>query len=124
MSKRYQQRVSDIVRGHLTTLLARKANDPRLQMITITDVVVTPDAARADVHYSVLGDEETRAEVRAGLESATGWLRRELGRALRLRQTPELAFHYDPSLERGEHIARILDDLRLEANEEPGPPES
>jgi len=113
MSKKYQRRVSDLIRTHVTDLLGRKANDPRLQMITITDVTVTPDAVRADVHFSVLGGAEAQAEAQAGLESAAGWLRRELGRRLRLRNTPELVFHYDPSLERGEHIASILDELRL-----------
>jgi ribosome-binding factor A len=113
MSKRYQRRVADLVRTHLTDLLERKTNDPRLQMVTITDVAVTPDAARADVHFSVLGGDEAQAEARAGLESASGWLRRELGHRLRLRNTPRLAFHYDPSLERGEHIASILDELGL-----------
>ena len=123
MGKKYQRRVSDMVRRTLTTLLTRKVNDPRLQMVTITDVLVTPDAARADVHYSVLGDEETKTEVQAGLDSATGWLRREVGRTLRLRQTPELVFHYDPSLERGEHIASILDELRLGGEDEETSPE-
>jgi ribosome-binding factor A len=113
MTKKYQRRVSEMVRGHLMDLLARKVNDPRLKMITITDVTVTPDAVRADVHYSLLGGVESREEAQAGLASAAGWLRRELGRRIRLRNTPELVFHYDPSLERGEHIASILDELGL-----------
>jgi ribosome-binding factor A len=118
MSKRYQRRVSELIRGHLADLLERKANDPRLQMVTITDVTVTPDALRADVHFSVLGGAEAQAEAQAGLGSAAGWLRRELGRRLRLRNIPELVFHYDPSLERGEHIAGILDELGLSDEEE------
>ncbi|MBE9506837.1 MAG: 30S ribosome-binding factor RbfA [Chloroflexi bacterium] len=113
MSKRYQRRVSDLIRTHLVDLLRRKANDPRLQMVTITDVTVTPDTIRADVHFSVLGGAEAQAETQAGLESAAGWLRRELGSRLRLRNTPQLVFHYDPSLERGERIASILDELGL-----------
>jgi len=111
MGKKYQRRVSDLIRTHLMNLLERKVNDPRLEMITITDIVVTPDAARADVHFSVLGGVEEQAAALAGLNSAAGWLRRELGQRLRLRNTPELVFHYDPSLERGEHIAGILKEL-------------
>ncbi|TET54842.1 MAG: 30S ribosome-binding factor RbfA [Anaerolineales bacterium] len=118
MGKKHRHRVSDMVRMHLADLLARKASDPRLAMVTITDVAVTPDSVRADVRYSVLGGEEERAEAQAGLESASGWLRRELGTRVRLRNTPELVFHYDPSLERGEHIAGILDELGLGDNEE------
>lgn len=107
-----------MIRSHLMDLLERKVNDPRVQMVTITDVEVTADAARADVHFSVLGDEEAREEAQAGLQSAAGWLRRELGRRLRLRNTPELIFHYDPSLDHGEHIASILDELGLGDNVE------
>ncbi len=111
MSKKYQRRVSDMIRSHVMELLSRKANDPRLRMVTITDVQVTPDTRYADVHFSILGGTEEQAETLAGLESAAGWLRRELGRRLRLRNIPALTFHYDPSLERGEHIASMIDEL-------------
>ena len=73
MGKKYQRRVSGLVRSHLTTLLQRKASDPRLQMVTITEVSVTPDTRYADVHYSILGGPEEQAEVQAGLENAAGW---------------------------------------------------
>jgi ribosome-binding factor A len=116
MSKKYQRRVGDMIRNHLMDLLERKVNDPRVKMVTVTDVVVTPDAARATVHFSVLGGPEAQAEAQEGLESAAGWLRRELGHRLRLRNTPQLVFHYDPSLEHGEHIASILSELGLGDN--------
>ncbi len=118
MGKKYQRRVSDLIHTHLTDLLKRKVNDPRVRMVTITRVVVTPDALRADVYFSVLGGAEEQAEAQAGLDSAAGWLRRQLGDGLRLRNTPELVFHYDPSLERAEHIAGILDDLGFSEEEE------
>lgn len=113
MGKKYQRRISELVHIRLTTLLERKTKDPRLNMVTITDVAVTPDAARADVYFSALGGEEALEEAREGLESASGWLRRELGRQLRLRKVPELSFHYDRSIERGERISSILDELGL-----------
>ncbi|HET90909.1 MAG TPA: 30S ribosome-binding factor RbfA [Chloroflexi bacterium] len=118
MGKKYQRRVADLIRTHLVELLDRKVNDPRLRMVTITGVTVTPDARHADVHFSVLGDPDVQADVQAGLDSAAGWLRRELGRRLRLRNTPELVFHHDPSLERGEHIASILDELGFDEEEQ------
>ncbi|HHN93605.1 MAG TPA: 30S ribosome-binding factor RbfA [Anaerolineae bacterium] len=111
MGTKYRRRVSELIQTQLTALLERKVNDPRLEMVTITGVEVTPDTKRADVYFSVLGGEEAQAEALAGLESASGWLQRELGRRLRLRNTPVLVFHYDPSLEHGEHIAGLLDDL-------------
>jgi ribosome-binding factor A len=113
MSKKYQRRVGDMIRRHLMDLLERKISDPRLQMVTITEVAVTSDATRADVRFSVLGGTEAQAEAQQGLQSAAGWLRRELGQRLRLRNTPQLFFHYDPSLEHGEHITSILDELGL-----------
>lgn len=118
MSKKYQKRVSDLIRMHLTDLLQTKVNDPRLELVTITAVQVTPDVSSAHVHYSVLGGPEAREEAQAGLDSAAGWLRRELGRCTRLRNTPQLIFHWDPSLERGERIVGLLDQLRIGDSEE------
>ena len=111
MSKKYQRRAADLIRFHLADLLKRKVNDPRLQMITITDVVVNADSSRAHVHYSVRAGVEEREVVHEGLVSASGWLRRELGRRVRLRNTPQLVFHYDPSLEYGDRIDSILGEL-------------
>lgn len=113
MGKKYQRRVSELVHIHLSNLLERKIKDPRLDMVTITDVVVTPDASRADVYYSALGGEGAQEDAQEGLKSAAGYLRRELGRELRLRNIPELVFHYDRSVERGERISAILDELGL-----------
>ncbi|MGD8997429.1 MAG: 30S ribosome-binding factor RbfA [Anaerolineae bacterium] len=113
MGKRYQRRVSGLVHIHLSNLLERKSKDPRLAMVTITDVEVTPDAARAKVFFTVLGGEEARDEAQEGLRGAAGWLRRELAARLRLRNVPELVFRYDRSVERGERISAILDELGL-----------
>jgi ribosome-binding factor A len=118
MSKRYQRRVSGLIRTHLTDILRRKISDPRLQMVNITSVEITPDASRADVYFSAFGGDDARAEAQDGLKGAAGWLRRELGHRLRLRNTPELVFHYDPSVEHGERIASILDELGFGCKEE------
>ncbi|MGD8243779.1 MAG: 30S ribosome-binding factor RbfA [Anaerolineae bacterium] len=111
MGTRYQRRVSELVHVHLATLLERETKDPRLGLVTITDVEVTPDVKQAKVYFTVLGGKEAREEAQAGLRSAAGWLRRELGRRVRLRHVPELIFRYDRSLERGERISAILDEL-------------
>jgi ribosome-binding factor A len=88
-------------------------HDPRLEGVTITQVSVTPDTKRADVYYSVLGDKEARATAQEGLDSAASWLRREIGSRTRLRNTPELVFHWDPSLEYGDRMEALLDQLGL-----------
>ena len=113
MGRKYQRRVSELVHIRLSNLLERKVKDPRLNLVTITDVEVSPDASRADVYFTAPGDDESREEVQEGLRSAAGWLRHELGQQLRLRHTPELIFHYDRSVERGERISNILDELGL-----------
>ncbi|MGD2177257.1 MAG: 30S ribosome-binding factor RbfA [Anaerolineae bacterium] len=113
MGKRYQRRVSELVHIRLSYLLERKSKDPRLAMVTITDVEVSPDVTLAKVYFSVLGGQEARDEAQEGLKSAAGWLRRELGEHLRLRNIPELVFRYDRSVERGERISAILDELGL-----------
>ncbi len=114
MGKKYQKRAADLVQTHLTELLRTQVNDPRLEMVTITDVEVTPDARRADIYFTVLGGSQAQAEAQAGLEGAAGFLRRELGRRIRLRNTPELVFHWDESVERGERISALLDRLQDE----------
>lgn len=113
MGRKYQRRVSELIHVHLSNLLERKVKDPRLDMVTITDVEVSPDVSSAKVYFSAVGGDQTRDEARQGLESAAGWLRHELGQQLRLRRTPELIFRYDHSLERGERISHILDELGL-----------
>lgn len=119
MGTRYQRRVADRVRSHLTDLLRTRVNDPRVQMVTITEVKVTPDVTRAVVHFSVLGGPEERESALAGLQSASGFLRRELGQRVRLRNTPELVFRWDSSLERAERIASLLDQLREDESDGP-----
>lgn len=114
MGKKYQKRAADRIQTHLTDLLQKQVNDPRLQMLTITGVEVTPDATRAHVYFTALGGSERQAEALAAIQSAAGFLRRELGRRLRLRNTPELVFHWDASIERGERISTLIDRLREE----------
>jgi len=98
----------------LTDLLQTQLDDPRLQGVTITRVRVTPDTTRAEILFSVLGDQATRHSAQEGLESAAGFLRREIGARLRLRNTPVLVFQWDPSLEYGDRIEQLLDQLGLE----------
>ncbi len=115
MSKKYERRISELVRTYLSTLIETRIKDPRVAGVTVTDVEVTPDTRLARVYYSLIGDEEARRQATLGLESAAGWLRRELGAHLRTRNTPELIFIFDESLERGERMAQLLDTLRNNA---------
>jgi ribosome-binding factor A len=109
-----------MIQAQLSELLQTRVNDPRVEMVTITGVDVTPDTTQAHVYFSVLGGSEAQDEALAGLQSAAGFLRRELGQRVRLRNTPKLNFHFDYSLERGERISSLLDQLH-EEDETEGP---
>jgi ribosome-binding factor A len=109
-SKRTVQ-VGGLIQKEISELLVRKIKDPRLEMVTITGVEVSPDLKLARVFFSRFGDS---AEVQRGLEglqSAAGFLKRELGQRLQLRRVPELEFTHDTSFEYGDRIESLLKDL-------------
>jgi ribosome-binding factor A len=108
-----QQRMNERIREILSQLVQREVADPRLQHVTITEVSVDPEMVYATVYVNALGDESRQAEVMDGLRRAAGFLRRETGKRIRLRSTPELLFRWDTTLERGEHINRLLDELDI-----------
>ncbi|MCS6773224.1 MAG: 30S ribosome-binding factor RbfA [Anaerolineae bacterium] len=126
MSRRYENRVNDLVRRHVAHLVEVELNDPRVReaRMTITGVEVSPDTRYATVYYSLIGDEAQRAEVQRGLDSAAGWVSRELGKRLRTRHTPHITFQFDPSLEHGDRISRLLDELNANPRHEHASPPS
>jgi ribosome-binding factor A len=85
--------------------------DPRIGMVTVTGVVVSPDLGEARVYVSVLGSDKKRAATLAGLESARGVLQAQINRELSLRRTPMLTFAYDESVERGVRLTKLIDEL-------------
>jgi ribosome-binding factor A len=104
-------RVGDQIRAEIADLLAREVHDPGIGFLTLTHVTVTPDLQAARVYYTTLGDEKARRETRRALGRATPFLRRQLGRRLRLKRVPELDFFFDESIERGDRIEQILRDI-------------
>ena len=114
MSSQRPTRVGEQIREDLTELISRQVHDPGIGFITITRVNVTPDLQQARVYYTTLGDDKARRDTRRALERASPFLRRQLGRRLRLRRIPELQFFYDESIERHDRIERILQDLQHE----------
>lgn len=107
-------RVGDQIRVEIADLLAREVHDPGIGFVTVTHVIVTPDLQQARVYYTSLGDDKARRESERALQRATPFLRRQLGRRLRLRRVPELQFHFDESVERQDRIERILQDITAE----------
>ncbi len=117
MSRR-TERVNELLRDHLSTLLAREIKDPRISgIVTITAVETSRDLAHARVWVSVVGDRETGQKTLQGLRSASGFLQRGL-LGLGLRRTPELVFMLDESMERAGRIFQLLDRVRPEETPE------
>ena len=108
-----QGRVGERIQTILSQLLRKDVSDPRLHNITITEVKLDPELMFADVYVNALGDESREKEVMTGLKSASGFLRREVGKRLEIRNTPELHFHWDVTLERGESMNRLLSNLNI-----------
>ena len=104
------RRVADQIQRELSGLLRAELKDPRVGMITLTGVEVSPDLAHAKVFFTTLGDAEALARSEKGLKRAAGFLRSELGHRLKLRVTPELRFVHDASVERGVRLSRLIDD--------------
>src|SRR4030043_866371 len=103
--------IGGLIQQEISELLVRKTKDPRLELVTITGVEVSPDLKLARVYFSRFGNPD---EVRRGLEgiqSATGFIKRELGKRMKLRRVPDLEFVHDTSFEYGDRIESILKDL-------------
>src|SRR6476659_8342698 len=113
------RRVSESVRAVVAEGVG-ELKDPRIGMVTVTGVHVTPDLREATVYVSVLGNEKKRRATLAGLESAHGVLQARINRELSLRRTPTLAFEYDDAVERGVRMTKLIEDLAADLPEEPG----
>ena len=112
MAKDYSRssRVAEQIRRELADLIRLELKDPRVNLVTLTDVEVTPDYAHAKVFFTTLAGAEHLAELTAGLKRASGFLRRELGRRIRIHTLPELHFVYDESVERGTRLSHLIDE--------------
>jgi len=104
-------RLGELIRAEISDLIARQIKDPRIGFVTFTRVDMSDDLRHAKVLVSIIGSPPEKARTLQGLSSATGYIRRHLGRALRLRYTPELTFLHDESLEHGAKIAQLLRQL-------------
>lgn len=109
---RRTERVSNLIRQEISALLRQQVNDPRLgSVISVTRVSTSPDMKHAKVFVSTLGDEASKSETLQGFTAASGFFRRELARRLRLRQMPQLSFHFDDSIERGTEVLRLIEQV-------------
>jgi ribosome-binding factor A len=114
MEGKRSEKVADLIQKEISEMLLRTVKDPRIGFVTITRVSVSEDYRSAKVYFSVPGSLEERQRSMEGLNSAKGYHRKELGRRIRLRYTPEVFFKFDPSIEYSIHIEEVFRHLRGE----------
>lgn len=115
-TSRRVSRVSSLIQQEVSQMVLHEIKDDRVGagMVSVTEVDVSGDLQHAKIYVSIYGTDEARAETMAGLKSATGYVRRELGRRIRLRRTPEVVFIEDRGLERGDRMLALLNQLSQE----------
>ncbi|MEM9290549.1 MAG: 30S ribosome-binding factor RbfA [Acidobacteriota bacterium] len=111
---RRNQRVAEGLRAELANLLLFEVKDPRVRLATVTAVELNSDMSRARVRVSVMGEDEDREEAVAALRHAAGFLRTQIAKRLRLRQSPELLFELDRGAEYSQHISDLLEQLHVD----------
>ncbi|WP_036479194.1 30S ribosome-binding factor RbfA [Myxosarcina sp. GI1] len=113
-NSRRVSRVASLIKREVGQMLINGIKDDRVGsgLVSITDVDVSGDLQHVKIFVSIYGTEEAKAETMEGLKSSVGYVRRELGHRMRLRRTPEIAFYEDRSLERGDRMLNLLDEIK------------
>jgi ribosome-binding factor A len=111
MEGKRSEKVADLIHKEISEMLVKTIKDPRIGFVTITKVTVSEDCRSAKVYFSVAGTQEEKERSMEGLNSAKGYVRKELGRRIRLRYTPEIIFKFDPSIEYAIHIGEVIRHL-------------
>jgi ribosome-binding factor A len=111
LNTRRQQQVSDFLREEISAIIQRELNDPRLGLVSITRVEMSPDLRYARVFISVFGTDEEFDEALKALRGAAGYIRRQLRPLMRTRYIPEISFQSDHSMQHAESIARVLNEV-------------
>jgi ribosome-binding factor A len=104
------QRLGDLIQREVSELIRMEVRDPRVGMITITSVDVSPDITHAKIFFTVL-EKEKLPDTLEGLKRSAGFLRAQLAKRIKMYTTPELRFVYDESVERGDRISRLIDSV-------------
>jgi len=114
MEGKRSEKVADLIQKEISQMLMKSIKDPRIGFITITKVTVSEDFRLAKVYFSVAGTLEERERSMRGLDSAKGYVRKELGRRIRLRYTPEIIFQFDPSIEYAIYMEALIQSIHGE----------
>ena len=117
MEGKRSDKVADLIQKEISEMLLRGLKDPRIGFVTITKVTVSEDCRMAKIYFSVTGSPEDRERSTEGLNSAKGYVRKELGRRIRMKYTPDISFQFDPSIEYAIHIGEVIEQIRKEREE-------
>ncbi len=113
------ERVNSLIRQEISELLQRQVKDPRLgNFVAVTDVSTSPDLRHAKIFVSRIGSEEEKQEMLSVLAAASGFFRNELAKRLRLRHIPELNFQWDDSIEHGDYLLQLIDEVSSDSSAE------
>jgi ribosome-binding factor A len=112
------EKVAEAIHELVSELLVKGLKDPRIGFVTVTGVKMTEDLHLAAVYFTVIGDDNEKKATEKGLNSAKGFIRKEMGKSLRMRYIPDLVFRYDESVEYGNRIESILNGLSLEKTDD------
>lgn len=107
-------RVAELIKHEISDIITRRVNDPRVGFISVTSVEIGSDLRNATIHVSVMGDEEQQAATMTALHHATGFIRRELGSRMKLREIPDIYIKQDKSIEKAAKVFAILNELDKE----------
>jgi ribosome-binding factor A len=108
------KRVGDLILKGIAELLTQKVRDPRVNGVTLTGLYLSNDLKNAKVYFSIIGDGGDVVRAQSGLDSAKGYIKREVGNRIKLRYFPEITFEHDPTLETGNRMEGLLKKIRVE----------
>jgi ribosome-binding factor A len=117
MEGKRSDKIADLIQKEISQMLMRSLKDPRIGFVTITKVTVSEDCRMAKIYFSVTGSSDERERSTEGLNSAKGYVRKELGRRIRMKYIPEITFQFDPSIEYAIHIGEVIERIRKEREE-------
>jgi len=115
------RRIADQIQRELSDIIRLEIKDPRVSLVTVTDVEVSQDNAHAKVFFTVLGEPVQQEAATRALEHASGFMRSTLAKRINLRTVPQLHFHYDVSVERGMRLSRLIDEAVGESTDKKQP---
>lgn len=116
MSQLRVEKLQELIKQEISQMILQELKDPRIGFVTVTQVEVTGDLREAKVYVSIMGGDEQVKESWQGLQSSLGFIRREIGKRIRLRFTPEISFALDKSLDYSAHIQELL--LKIKTDEQ------